>query len=727
MPIINKGLSALQSDPIDTTLTDTNFNQRKVLFNGGSIFNFIDILSGVVDVKTKNYSSFYLTRKTTLDSNTEIDKISFQPSSILTRIKNGTNIVCVLSAPSNVDNLSVEYPLYLSEDTEFFQYFKINFIDDEYCNIQYDDSVGRNYITVSDQKCVIKRGLNLTDEDKKFRYIKSEDKLVLLKDIGGYTYQIRSYNNSLSAVVITNEPSSIFNFYFSVDTNLSINETSSYNSSYITYLPQTVFVDEVKSNYNLNNNYLLFRNLNNENLNKINTLVLKNQMNDLNTLSKSNNLCLSSELTISDLRTYTCISNDISQLEDEGMSLNYVFYNKSVSINPGLNYIKTEKSLFPFSQININDTKLAKSGAFASISPLYSDKIYRYDENNINEKYIYLCTWLSGAPNSANNTWVDRYYYPNLLTKQAAISSVALYSPTYDQYIEQVIFNNSNNIDTISDNLYFDKLSDLILVPDTNYIYERIDLDNLDFIDSNIAYNNEPGYYEKINDNNGFVLAFNIINQNDGIARTIYSKTNGIEGGLYISYDNFEISVGFQFYNTLTTLYDPYSFTLPINKGTDNNVVIGVDNILGMISIYINGELVINSRFTPLLYSTIIYGDFFVENTPLYNSQEYLTEVYLSPNPLDAERVRILSTKYNDSKDSLVISLPCGMRNQSDTINQISSLTTNLKSKTNAVNIYISDLGIDDKDLESEIIENIKLVTDSVLPINSNISNIEIL
>lgn len=724
MAIINRGLSALKSDLLNTSLTDTEFNQRQVLFNGGSVFNFADILSGAVDVKTKNYSSFYLTRKTKLDSNTQVDRISFQPSTILTGISSSTSVVSILSSPDNVDYISIRYPLILTDSPRFFPYFRINLLDDEYCNIQYDDSVGKNYMVLENNTCVLKRGITLSDEDKKFRYIKGDNKIVFLKDISGSTYII---NKSLSAIPLSNNAASVISEgYFTIGNNLSINETSSNNTSYITYKTQSMDIDDVLSDYNLENNYLLFRNLNTDSLNDINTLVLKNQMNDLNTLSKSNNLSLSSDAGYTDNRTYTSIANDIPQLEDEGLSLNYIFYNKSIELNPGQNTFITEKSLFPFTQININDTKLAKTGAFGSNSPLYSDRVYRYDENYLGEKYIYLCSWLSGSPGSENNVWLDRYYYPNLVTKQAAISSVAIYSRTYDQYIEQIVFNNPSNTTTVADNLFFDKLSDLVFTPSTKYIYERVDLENLPFLSYNIANNPPVGYYSEINRNSGFVIAFNLINQNDTVTRTIFSRTNEISGGLIVTYNNTSVSIQYSLYNT-SGQYKTITVDKDLNLGSDNNIVFSVNNITGSINGYLNGEIVIQERIAPLFYSSILYGDFVVVDKTIDNSQDYISEVYLSPQPLDDEAVKVLTVKYNDNTDKLVISLPCGMRNKSDTINQVNSLTTNLKSKSNSINVYISDLDIDDEETKAEIIRNIELITDEVLPINSNINKIELL
>lgn len=726
MAIINKGLSALKSEPISTSLTDTSFKQNKVLFNGGSVFNFADILSGVVDVKTKNYSSFYLTRKTTFDSNATIDNISFEPTTILTNINSGDSLVSILSSPSNVNYISVTYPLTLKDNTlpGFFSNFKINLLNDQYCTIQYDDTVGKNYMVLENNVCVLKRGVNINDQDRVFRYIKSDNKIVFLKDIGGVTYFI---NKSLSASPLSNNVASIIgDNYFTIDNNTSVNETATNNTSYITYKSQTVDIDNDLSNSNLENNYLLYRNLSIDSLNNVNALVLKNQMNDLNVLSKSNNLSLTAEVGDSDNRSYTCISSDISQLEDEGLDLNYVFYNKSITINPGINTITTERSMYPFSQININDTKLVKSGAFGSSSPLYSDRVYKYDENNIGEKYTYLCSWLSGSPGSNNSIWVDRYYYPNLLTKQAAISSKAIYAQTYEDYIEQIVFNNSSNITTVANSLFFDKLSDLVFTPNTKYIYERVDLNNLDFLSNNIAYSRDPGYYSQINRNNGFVLAFNLLNQNDNIVRNIFSRTNEIQGGLNINYSNSQLTIEYSLYY-ISDLYRVVAVDANIDPGSDNNVVISVNNQIGLIQIYVNGNLLSSERISPQFNTSVLYGDFIVEDVILSDSRDYLSEVYLSPEPLDEELVKVLAVKYNDNSDKLVISLPCGMRNQNDSINQVNSLVTNLKSKSNAVNIYVSDLDIDDEEVKREIIRNIELLTNEVLPINSSINKIELL
>jgi hypothetical protein len=70
------------------------------------------------------------------------------------------------------------------------------------------------------------------------------------------------------------------------------------------------------------------------------------------------------------------------------------------------------------------------------------------------------------------------------------------------------------------------------------------------------------------------------------------------------------------------------------------------------------------------------------------------------------------------------ITLPCGMRNNTDSIQQINSITTNLKSKSNFVDVNISNLGISDAETVSQIQRALLSDIADIIPVNININNI---
>jgi hypothetical protein len=732
MPLIQtKSLSCFTPVQHKIGLPGVELKQSTLIFNGGASFTFTDAFSGIEDVQTKNYTTFFLTKKSKLEPLIIKEQKTIQPPNTFTKISIGERQLSILPV-SGINILLYEsyYGLDFRAAPEYYNYFRITYHSNNTCDVSYDDGVSLSYLTLSSNSvCVLKRGIATSQEDRLFTYISGKNKIALFKNIGGITHQLIENNGVLSATPVTGNISNLIaDNSLNIDNTQSIQNTNNLNTSFISYNPQNVEVDISNSLFDLENNYLFYKNLSKNTLQECDVLVLKNQKNDLGTITQSNNLSISSNNTITDYRAYTSICNDIDQLEDEGLVLNYVSYNKSITIYPGENVIQTEKSLYPFSQININDTKLAKSGSYSSTSPQYSDKIYWFDENNKGERHVYLCSWLSGSSESNNRLWVDRYYYPDVITKEQALIGQSIYSNTYTDFIESIITNNPIVKSNVTNNQFFDKPSDLVLLPDTLYIYDRVDFNNTFSLDSKNRFSERNDrYYQDINRNHGFTFACNIINQNDSREREIKTTFNEIQGGLLIRYKTDTITLQYSLYNTQTSQLYTIEHTQPIQQGIDSNVVVHVDNKVGKILMYINGIRVKTEYVSPLLYSTLVYGIFDIEGEPLFSSQNYITDGFLSTEPLSEDEVSLLIARLNTGNTDLVISLPCGMRNFTDTINQINSLSTNLKSKSTAIDILISDLNIEDEEIINTIKNSVSRAAEELLPVNVDVNTIEVL
>jgi hypothetical protein len=105
------------------------------------------------------------------------------------------------------------------------------------------------------------------------------------------------------------------------------------------------------------------------------------------------------------------------------ISLSYDFYDKDYLVNQGNTIIESPANMYPYTQININDSSFIDNGAIAGHTPYTSDRIYRARENSYtnNADGQYLCTWLSAGSINSRGVWVDRYYYPN---KSSIISAL---------------------------------------------------------------------------------------------------------------------------------------------------------------------------------------------------------------------------------------------------------------------------------------------------------------
>ena len=145
-----------------------------------------------------------------------------------------------------------------------------------------------------------------------------------------------------------------------------------------------------------------------------------------------------------------------------------------------------------------------------------------------------------------------------------------------------------------------------------------------------------------------------------------------------------------------------------------------------------------------LLTKRILFGDIFVSEIPLQRSdlpvesieilyneatkQDFINDVYLTLEPLEKyqELAVIFSTNIDNIQD-MSISLPCGMRNLTDTITTVNSINTNLKNKSNVVDINIKNLNIKDDSINDEIRGIIKSNIANSLPRSTVINDINII
>ena len=96
------------------------------------------------------------------------------------------------------------------------------------------------------------------------------------------------------------------------------------------------------------------------------------------------------------------------------------------------------ESLWPYKYININDTKFIKNGAFGSNVPFFADKFKKLQNYKSNLKddtnksvsannETYLCSWLYKPNNETSPIWLDRYYYPDLISRKDALHGNSTY------------------------------------------------------------------------------------------------------------------------------------------------------------------------------------------------------------------------------------------------------------------------------------------------------------
>ena len=641
--------------------------------------------------------------------------------------------------------------------------FEVTIVDDFKCrvstiidNLRYylvvtndTDLINENGVPYKPVLFVSQNKLNLSAFNLEYNFLKylnySYLNLYSTKDVSGENikYSVQSDGNKLIASKI--ESSALLDMNFptsraiklSQDVNLNI--PSPYNTSFITYNREGK-IDEDNSDFHLPSNYLLYSS-SNKHCQDFNIINLKNIVNTQDSFNSSNNLLSTSSSTIfaQELREYTSIFSDIDSEQNEVLALNYVYNNFDVLITPGATFFETPSSMEPFNQLNINDTKFADCGAFSFTKPDLSDRVYRFDDDSVkHENATYLCTWLSGAIGQ-RGIWVDRYYYPDLVEKEIALASSPSFEVTYDQQVEHLIKNNSTLKSSVTDKLYFDKKSDLIFEPQKRYKYERVSKSDFltksptNFCDTATIGKKINNYFTTINTNGGFALGFTI--QNDSGDFTISSNSNMIDGGFDISVKGNQVTFEFKLFDNSTTgsitnsegevIKDvpiserldknTFKFTFNLNLYEKNNVFLSFNAVLGKCRLYLNSDEVYSFEVNAYQMFTkkILFGDIFIqggENKPIElllneaTNQEYISNLYLALEPLKQdEEIGIIFNTDNEEIQDMYISLPCGMRNLTDTIQTVNSINTNLKNKSNVVDINIKNLNISNDSIKQEV------------------------
>lgn len=315
-----------------------------------------------------------------------------------------------------------------------------------------------------------------------FRYQldKNSNCLSLFVILSSKTYIVSDIADRLTITPIQSGANIFFNSstYFSVNYYKN-NLTPDLNTTWVSYDVtdrNSLKANPDKSKLNLTNNILFTSQYSYITDNSIdyNFLLLKNQFTHKNYSYRSDNVNheLNEETPQVENRFYSNVfTGNQQELGDSNITLNYECYNTDYLFKADqYNIFNTTPSLYPYEQLNINDTLWSKAGAIGGEAPYYSDKIftkrdqsaYTYNDGQ------YLCTWLFTENANTPGVWVDRYYNPAMVSYISALTAGTIEpSDTYNNPV----------LSAITSELPFtfvDKKSDLVFAPDTEYIYHRI-------------------------------------------------------------------------------------------------------------------------------------------------------------------------------------------------------------------------------------------------------------
>ena len=761
-----QSLSTLKFNEGSLCIDSLNLDQFSRTYAGGYSFNFINALSGSRDFKNKNFSNFYLTKKTDLSKLVKFKSVNIKPSSIYTPLnfsrlpgERGTflKFVSEIQRKFFKDTLNYnDYKFYGATGFSEFQtssknLFLVEFIDDFYCSVSYVKNNIKYFLVGSDNAEVdgkidifFAAENTLSEDGKKIEYVltkhNNDQFLSFFTRKRDKTYAIKPAGTILVGQDISNTPVNEFfinSISAKISFNLSTTITDPLDTSFVEYTDTEFLINEDKSAFNLDSNYLFYKSGDLSN-NSFNLLNLKNISDNFDTFTSSNSLISSEDDAVfaRKIRNYTSILNDIPSERDSNLELNYVTYNINYKFTPGTNIFTAPSSLNPFTKLNINDTKFTECGSFAYPYPYFSDRVYKKVKNVPNTEEQYLCTWLSGAPGE-KGLWVDRYYYPDYTTKEDALNGIAVYQVTYLEAIEKLINDNTSLKTDVKKEFFFDKKSDLTFEPKEEYKYERISIDKIKeevevrFCDLPKAERDTPNYYKDINNNGGYAIAFKFYDKDFKVS----SHFNEIEAGFNIEKEGNQLKIKITFFDNATETFDFFNTTHTLTDNNDNDLVLSFNNQIGRGNIYLNSIKIFTFRANSFKYSNkqILFGNIKVESSEFkgdilrasLSNLDTLTNIFLSLSPLSEEdELLTVFSRAITKIDDLVVSLPCGMKNYTDNIEVLNTLANNLKSKSNVVDININNLNIDNLEILEGVKNNLLAVIEKDLPATTVINKL---
>jgi hypothetical protein len=528
-------------DLVEPIFYDLANEDNKLIYNEFNTAQGMDLVSysifkNINDKKIKNNTVNILTEEKVLN-----DVIGFDSDDNLTKIDlnsyiffDGNNVNPPSRALTTTQNSSAAAsPVSLSPySSGAGQNFNIDFVDDTYVQISFFDGIYNkllnvnNDITSGEHKKITFESISPGTSAHAFsgykflyNYDQTNNFLTLYQNVHvtvGRQFHVVAALSATTGPELSAQPPTRdnldkaviklssglnkvsrnnlnnFNFYevLSGDYNISNTSVSGIKSNLLTYYPYEATT--------LSGSKITGRKL----FNVLNYFDLKNHI--------SNNNFVNSTLPFdipTKQRSYTTILNENNTSESkENLLFNYNFYTKEYLFSPDkITKFKLPSNLYPYERINIEDTNLTNNGSYASLSPYFSDKIYKemdsnrnttkslelediiVDQSNFpitlqnnenllklqstfikpNNNASFVCSWLSGSIDNKGR-WYDRYYFstPNEYTENKL-------------GIPNEIFNNlrdANNyfIKNGIQNTFFDVESNLIFAPENTLFYQRI-------------------------------------------------------------------------------------------------------------------------------------------------------------------------------------------------------------------------------------------------------------
>jgi len=508
---------------------DLQTHQQRIFSDSCINFVYPELFSKTFDQKNNNYSTIALTSSIGFLKEFSLTNPNQTGNGFVTTISNG-----LASVKDTAQRFWAISPIvssnYMDITTNNFfggknsnYYFEVDFLPNNLCRVSHEYYNVRYYLNVNFLTNRVYLLSSTTDiyntnslYHQAFEYIldATNNCMALFYRKNNNVYTLVRESSSLGFVPLTGSdvqltPQNTFNIL-----PIKFNLLDSLSSRWFSYTKQfdtnNLNVDCSQSEI-IKNQVIFHSEFNNISSERI----------PYNFITEKNNLTPQSENVSygenKELRKY--VSLNTGSFQEKGnlkFSQNYQSKINEYRFEPGrLTYFHTSLDMGEYNFININDSKLAESGAVYSNTPEFSDKIWKKNadyKNTSNQgnprgeiNGTWLCSWLSGSSNpNTRPVWYDRYFLPNKTTRQLAFSAndVFAYESYYDCITKQL--NVPSEI--------FDIKSQLTFEPYTLYAYYRIGKQDID---------------EYINKNDSSVL-FNGIDQYLQTNGTVLAPSNGV-------------------------------------------------------------------------------------------------------------------------------------------------------------------------------------------------------
>lgn len=485
------------------------FKQYKENYEQGFTLNNINALNSVVDSSINNHSIQYLTSKKNIGDIIEVDAKVDPLRTITTKLAFNTlgeanprylyiyNFVNTLDPNPQVTTCRA----LLSSDISYENntLFELEIVDKIFLRIKHNiDNTDYylNYLPTQNTVAFFRYYSDVesisAERNDMFRYIIDSDGYMQLyknTTTGNRVLTLSGVGSNKEKNILTFVPITSATFITGYKNLIKIDynyiEFSPKNhASWISYdvkKQNDLTINTDKSIFNRADQYLLHANIN-ESLKdlKLNYVTLNNIRSERNYIKRGSNMVAATPGTPDvEYREYMSLQTGNSQeLGTDNISLTYVWYDKDIKVKSGFDtFFVAPSSIYPYTRLNINDTKFVENGSLAGLTPKLADNIYQLRKNTTSyNNGRYLVTWLSGG-SSSRGVWVDRYYYPDYVSKRTALSSSKpVFSPSYLDPIDSLTVDSDRGVAAAA---FFDKKSDLCIEPNCLYKYVRVGTDDI--------------------------------------------------------------------------------------------------------------------------------------------------------------------------------------------------------------------------------------------------------